>query len=134
MASGPADEHMPQEPSDERLERSDAARAVMSLFAELPTRLRELEAGLDRERLDGVRDVARLVKETLYDSTSLEFRRAAREILGTLDNSRALAPLREELSPLVALCREAMRRHTPGEPPRPDAAPGSGTDTTGNDA
>jgi hypothetical protein len=136
MASGSADEHAPGDPHDHRVEREDAARAVMILFAELPTRLRELEAGLDRQRLDGVRDVAKMVKETIHDGTSPELRQAAREILGMLDNSRTLAPLREELAPLVALCRDAMKRTAPGGPTRPDAGTGPGTDpgTRGTDA
>jgi len=120
MATPPADSHNPGDRSDEGTTPRDAARAVLTLFAELPTRLRELEAGIDRERLDGVRDVARLVKETLHDNTSPELKAAAREILGTLDASRALAPLRAELAPLIALCRQAMEKHSHDAKPKAD--------------
>jgi vacuolar-type H+-ATPase catalytic subunit A/Vma1 len=117
MAITPADSHNSGDPSDPGALPRDATRAVLTLFAELPARLRELEAGMDRERLDGVRDVARLVKETLHDSTSPELRAAAREILSTLDASR-------ELAPLVALCRKAMEKHA--HAPRPKSGPEAG--------
>ncbi len=124
MAIPPADSHNSGDPSDPGALPRDATRAVLTLFAKLPARLRELEAGMDRERLDGVRDVARLVKETLHDSTSPELRAAAREILSTLDASRELAPLRAELAPLVALCRKAMEKHA--HAPRPKSGPEAG--------
>lgn len=125
MAIPPADSHNPSDHSDASTTPRDAARAVLTLFAELPARLRELEAGMDRERLDGVRDVARLVKDTLSDSTSPELKAAAREILRTLDASRELAPLRAELAPLVALCRKAMEKHSHAHGPKsgPEAGP-----------
>jgi hypothetical protein len=106
---------------------SEAARAALLLLAELPAHLKAIDAGLGDERLDGVRDVARVVRGALEHAISPDVKEAARKLLSELDKGGAIAPLREQVAPLVALCREAMdqsRSRATGVPPAGPRPPG----------